>query len=242
MFNDTLHTSWDEHSRRGVTTLTSFGLQALAIGLLLLVPLLRPISFPLLRPLSTPVSPGQPRAEVSSVRPRTSNAIPSNSADIVFKRSSSLPFAHPPSVDDGPPQISSIGSYVPGTITTGDPHGMANWLTGGSQPVLPMAPPPNVTAHPLRLSHISEGNLVHKVQPAYPALARAARIEGMVQLQAVISKQGTIENLRVVSGHPMLACAAIEAVSQWRYRPYILNNETVEVETEITVNFSISGN
>jgi protein TonB len=118
---------------------------------------------------------------------------------------------------------------------------MANSLTGGSQPVLPMAPPPTF-AHPLRLSHISEGNLVHKVQPAYPALARAARIEGMVLLQAVISKQGTIENLRVVSGHPMLAGAAIEAVSQWCYRPYVLNNEPVEVETEITVSFSLSGN
>lgn len=241
MFNDTLHTSWDEHSRRGVSTLTSFGLQALAIGLLLLVPLLRPISFPLLRPLSTPVSLGQPLTEVSSVRPRTSNTIPSNSTDIIFRQPSSLSFAHRPSADDGPPQISGTGPYIPGAPTTGDTHGLTNLLAGGSQPVLPTAPPP-IIAHPLRLSHISEGNLVHKVQPAYPALARAARIEGMVLLQAVISKQGTIENLRVVSGHPMLAGAAIDAVSQWRYRPYILNNEPVEVETQITVNFSLSGN
>lgn len=241
MFNDTLHTSWDEHARRGVTTLTSFGLQTLAIGLLLLVPLLRPISFPLLRPLSTPVSLGLPLAEVSSVRPRTSNPMPSNSADIVFKRPSSLPFAHYSSVDDSPPQISGSGPYIPGAPTTGDPHGITNLISSGSQPVLPTAPPLTV-AHPLRLSHISEGNLVHKVQPAYPALARAARIEGTVLLQAVISKQGTIERLRVVSGHPMLASAAIDAVSQWRYRPYVLNNEPVEVETQITVNFSLSGN
>ena len=61
-------------------------------------------------------------------------------------------------------------------------------------------------------------------------------------LQAVISKQGTIEDLRVLAGHPMLVRAAIDAVSQWRYRPYILNNEPVEVETQITVNFSLSGN
>ena len=60
-------------------------------------------------------------------------------------------------------------------------------------------------------------------------------------LQAVISKQGTIENLRVLAGHPMLVPAAIEAVRQWRYRPYILNNEPVEVETQITVNFSLTG-
>ena len=68
-----------------------------------------------------------------------------------------------------------------------------------------------------------------------------ARIQGQVLLQAVISKEGVIENLRVVSGHPMLATAAIEAVRQWRYRPYVLNNEPVEVETQITVNFGLGG-
>lgn len=60
-------------------------------------------------------------------------------------------------------------------------------------------------------------------------------------MQAIISKQGTIENLKVVSGHPMLVQAAIDAVREWRYRPYILNNEPVEVETQITVNFSLAG-
>jgi periplasmic protein TonB len=83
---------------------------------------------------------------------------------------------------------------------------------------------------------------IHKVQPAYPALARSARVQGIVVLQAIISKQGTIENLRILTGHPMLAPAAIEAVRQWRYRPYILNGEPVEVETQITVNFALGGN
>jgi protein TonB len=89
---------------------------------------------------------------------------------------------------------------------------------------------------------MSEGDLVRKVVPAYPPLARSARIQGTVVLQAMISRQGTIENLRLLSGHPMLAPAAIDAVRQWRYRPYILNNEPVEVETQITVNFSLAGN
>jgi protein TonB len=80
------------------------------------------------------------------------------------------------------------------------------------------------------------------VQPAYPALARSARIQGVVVLQAVIGKQGNIENLRLISGHPMLAPAAIEAVRQWRYKPYILNNDPIEVETQITVNFALAGN
>lgn len=89
---------------------------------------------------------------------------------------------------------------------------------------------------------MSEGDLVHKVLPIYPPLARTARIQGQVVLQAVISKQGMIENLRLLTGRPMLVPAAIEAVRQWRYRPYVLNNEPVEVETQITVNFSLAGN
>ena len=107
-------------------------------------------------------------------------------------------------------------------------------------PVIPL-PPPAIT-RPIRISQISEGNLIRRVQPLYPPIARTAGIEGQVVLQAVISKEGTIENLRVLSGHPMLVRAAIDAVSQWRYRPYILNNEPVEVETQITVNFSLSRN
>ena len=75
----------------------------------------------------------------------------------------------------------------------------------------------------------------------YPPLARSAGVQGPVVLFAVISKAGTIDNLRVVSGHPMLVPAAIEAVRQWRYRPYILNGQPIEVETQITVNFTLSG-
>ena len=87
-----------------------------------------------------------------------------------------------------------------------------------------------------------EGSLIRRVQPSYPALARSARIQGPVVLFAVISKAGTIDNLRVLSGHPLLVPAAIEAVRQWRYHPYILNSEPIEVETQITVNFLLSGN
>ena len=75
------------------------------------------------------------------------------------------------------------------------------------------------------------------MRPAYPPIAIATRTQGAVVLAAVIDRNGTIEKLRVVSGRPMLLRAAIDAVSQWRYRPYLLNGEPVEVETQITVNF-----
>ena len=88
---------------------------------------------------------------------------------------------------------------------------------------------------------MSTGLLIKKVTPNYPQLAKQARIQGTVVLQAEISKEGTIQNLQLISGHPMLAPAAIEAVKQWRYKPYLLNGEPVAVETQVVVNFSLSG-
>ena len=90
-------------------------------------------------------------------------------------------------------------------------------------------------------SGVSAGNLIKRVQPNYPPLARQARIQGTVILQAEISKEGTIQNLQLISGHPMLAPAAIEAVKQWRYKPYLLNGEPVAVDTQVQVNFTLSG-
>jgi protein TonB len=86
-----------------------------------------------------------------------------------------------------------------------------------------------------------EGNIILRIQPNYPSIAKQARIQGEVLLRAMISRDGTIENLQVLSGHPMLASAAVEAVRQWRYRPYVLNGEPEEVETEVTVKFVLSG-
>jgi protein TonB len=131
------------------------------------------------------------------------------------------------------------GPFVPGAPGNGDTQGVPNLFADGARAAVPVAPPPTV-AHTVRLSHMSEGDLIRKIQPNYPALARSARIQGMVVLQAVIGKQGNIENLRVMSGHPMLVQAALDAVRQWRYRPYVLNNEPVEVETQIMVNFSLA--
>ena len=84
---------------------------------------------------------------------------------------------------------------------------------------------------------MSEGMLVHRIEPRYPPAALIARIEGPVKIKAIISREGNIRQTEVLSGSPLLAGAALEAIRQWRYRPYILNGEPVEVETQITVNF-----
>jgi protein TonB len=242
MFEPTLNSSWDERSHRGLTTLSSFAVQALAVGVLLVLPLLHPTGLPSLRQLSTPVSLGQPLGEPKEVRTHAgANTAPlRNSADITLRMPPRIP-TEISAGDDGPPQVTGFGPSTPGDTVRGDLRGIPNLFGSDSRPVVPVVAPPAVVA-PVHISHISEGNLVHKVLPAYPPLARSARIQGTVVLQAVISEQGTIENLRVLSGHPMLVPAAIEAVRQWRYRPYVLNSDPVEVETQITVNFSLARN
>jgi periplasmic protein TonB len=241
LLSGTLDSSFTEQSRRGWTTFTSFGVQALAMAILLVLPLLRPTGLPSFHQLSTPISLGQPLPDSPAIRPHSGMPITTaRTPEFFFRRPSPIPSGQPTPVDDGAPQISGSGPYLPG-VRPGDSQGMPNLFATGTRPVMP-TPPPAAATHSIRLSHMSEGNLIRKVQPAYPPLARSARIQGQVVLQAVISRQGSIENLSVVTGHPMLVQAAIDAVRQWRYRPYILNNEPVEVETQITVNFSLAGN
>jgi periplasmic protein TonB len=86
-------------------------------------------------------------------------------------------------------------------------------------------------------SQLSEGQLVNRVEPIYPHIAAISGIQGQVKLHAIIGRDGRIQSLSAISGHPLLLRAALEAVEQWRYRPYVLNGEAVEVETLITVNF-----
>jgi periplasmic protein TonB len=142
--------------------------------------------------------------------------------------------------EEAPPPMPSTG--VVGGVPGGVPGGSMGGVMGSILGSTPVAVPRVATPQRVRVSQgVTSGLLIRKIQPAYPPLARQARIQGNVLLQAEISKEGTIENLRLISGHPMLAPAAIEAVKQWKYKPYILNGEPVEVDTQITVIFSLSG-
>jgi protein TonB len=88
-----------------------------------------------------------------------------------------------------------------------------------------------------RISHIDEGLLTQKVMPVYPMIASRVGIQGDVILYAIIARDGSIQSLKLITGHPLLVAAAMDAVKQWKYKPYILNGEPVEVETYITVTF-----
>jgi periplasmic protein TonB len=233
-----LQTSWTQRSIRSWSTLSSFALQAITAGLLMLIPILSPVALPFLRPISTPIMLG-----LSPRQPIEVHATPSFHSFGVAGHGIIFP-SHMPIItrdfetETSGPSVDPSGPYVPGIRGPGVISGIH--FSSGERSIIPL-PPPTSASHPLRLSHMSEGDLLRKVQPAYPALARSAHIQGQVVLSAIISKEGGIENLRMLTGHPMLVHAALEAVSQWRYRPYILNGEPVEVETQITVNFSLSG-
>jgi protein TonB len=140
--------------------------------------------------------------------------------------------------EEAPPPSMGVVGGVPGGV----PGGQMNGVIGGIISNAPMAVPKVATPQRVRVSQgVTQGMVLHKVQPTYPPLARTARVQGSVILAAVIGKDGAIQNLHVLSGHPLLQQAALEAVKQWRYRPYILNGEPVEVDTQVTVNFTLSG-
>lgn len=122
------------------------------------------------------------------------------------------------------PQTGPAGAFIPGGSESGGR--------------VPPPRPPAAPREPIRKSEgVMAGALVHKVDPVYPPVARAIHLAGTVRLRAIISDQGRVENLEVLSGSPILAGAAVAAVRQWRYRPTLLNGEPVEVETYITVRF-----
>ena len=102
-------------------------------------------------------------------------------------------------------------------------------------------PPPKPVQQRIRVGgNVQAASLVNRVTPTYPALARAARVSGTVVLHAIIGKDGTVQQLAVMSGPPLLVQSALEAVRQWRYRPTLLNGEPVEVDTTIEVVFTLN--
>ncbi len=247
MFEDSLLESGGKLKKGNPwTTALSFLLQVGLIGVMVLIPLIYTDALPkqqlmtfLVAPPPPPPPPPPPAAtpqvhiqkvvsELDNGQLRTPTAIPKKIAMI--------------KEEEQPPSGGGVTGGVVGGVAGGSLGGVLGGVIGGIVNSAPVAVPKIQTPQRVRVSQgVSQGLLIHQVRPQYPPLARQARIQGSVILQAVISKDGTIQNLRLVSGHPMLAPAAIDAVKQWRYKPYYLNGEPVEVETQITVNFTLAG-
>jgi periplasmic protein TonB len=144
--------------------------------------------------------------------------------------------APPPPVDT----TSGVIGGVPGGVVSGIPGGVLSEVLGHTSTVPVLAKTPEPSKRMRVASRVAAANLIHDVAPIYPPEAGRARIEGTVVLLAVIGKDGTVQDVRVQSGPPLLAQAAMEAVKQWRYRPYLLNGEPVEVDSQITITFNLS--
>jgi periplasmic protein TonB len=141
-----------------------------------------------------------------------------------------------------PPDVGAVG--VVGGVPGGVPGGSAGGVLGGIIGGVGGGPPPPPKAAPSRIrvgGNVQQAKMLRMVQPVYPAIAKTAHISGTVMLHAIISKDGNVEQLEYVSGPPLLMRAAMDAVKQWRYQPTTLNGDPVEVDTTISVVFSLGG-
>jgi periplasmic protein TonB len=137
-----------------------------------------------------------------------------------------------------PDMSAGMAGGVPGGVAGGSMGGVIGGVIGGMGGA---PPPPKPTASRIRQGgSVQAALLINRVQPVYPPLARQTRISGTVRLHAIISKSGTVESLEVMSGHPLLVRAAMDAVQQWKYKPTLLNGDPVEVDTTIDVIFSLN--
>jgi protein TonB len=141
-----------------------------------------------------------------------------------------------------PPDVGSVGvtGGVPGGIAGGSAGGVLGGIIGGVGSNLP--PPPKAAPSRIRVGgNVQAAKMVRQIMPVYPPIAKTAHISGTVMLHAVIGKDGTVQNLEYVSGPPLLMKSAMDAVKQWRYQPTQLNGEPVEVDTTISVVFTLGG-
>jgi protein TonB len=166
---------------------------------------------------------------------------PVSAVDAALRLPQPVPKANAPAAnkeiakEEPPPPNGATGvaGSVPGGLPNGAPSSVINVVKDLSA-AEPKTAPQKVSVS----SGVAQGMLVHRVAPQYPAQAKQARLQGTVVLQAVIGKDGSVTSVHALRGNPVLTQAAIDAVKQWRYKPYALNGEPVEADTQISVTFS----
>ena len=246
MFSDSLLEFGQQRKRRAFATTTSFIINCVAVGVMLIVPLLFTEDLPRAQLLTFLVAPPPPPPPPPAAE-QVQRVVRQVQTDMLSTGQLRTPSKIPQKVqmireEDAPPPIAATG--VVGGVPGGIPGGQVGGVIGGiinatsSLAAVPKFVP--VVPQRVRVSQgVTRGLLIQRIEPAYPTLARAARVQGDVVLSAIIDANGEITNLQLVSGHPMLVPAALAAVRQWRYKPYLLNGQPVEVETTITVIFTL---
>jgi len=225
------------------TVVVSMIFQVAFLGILILIPLIYTEALPktmmatmLTAPPPPPPPPPPPAvAQVVHVKPQ---------AHLMDAGKLMQPKVIPKEVkiikEDAEPDVATgMTGGVPGGVAGGSMGGVLGGVIGGMG-AAPPPPKPHQTG-PLRVGgNVQAARIVNRVQPVYPPLPRQTRISGTVRLHAIIGKDGAITSLEVMSGHPLLQQAALDAVRQWRYQPTLLNGEPVDVDTTIDVIFSLN--
>ena len=234
MFEDSLVESTGRiRTRSRWFAIGSFAIQALLLSALIVIPYLFPASLPR-EALTTPLLAPPPPADAPSL-PHVAVSRAASAVQTIALRVPRIIPNHVDMEDNGSP--APTGLFDPRVPSTGD-------VIGAMPPLGPAPAPPEVTRpkpiRPVRVSAgVAEGQLLAPIQPSYPVIAREAHVEGTVVVEALISKQGLVEQARVVSGPSLLTGAALSAVDRARYRPYRLNGEPVQVETTIQIIFRL---
>ena len=223
--------------------------EVIIIGVMVLMPLIYTEALPkaqLMTFLAAPPPPPPPPPPPAAAAPAP-KIIHRVSAEDMMRAPTVIPKTIQ-QVKDEPEPVPNAGIGVVGGVPGGVPGGQMGGVLGGViggvlSAAAPPPPPPPKPQAPKRIrvgGQVESARLIFQPKPEYPPLAKMARIQGTVRLDAVISKDGTIQDLKVISGHPLLVRAALDAVQRWRYQPTMLNGDAVEVATEIDVNFTLS--
>lgn len=239
MFAESLLESGNVHHKgRGWATTLSVSIQALLLAALVALPIFRPDKLLLEpKPITAPIAFGVPDVPRESPQQQTrTSAVPAPRED-VFREPREIPASRP---TDFVPSDRTDVPPIPCVLNCAGP-GAPDGVIGATRPPVNLLPGPTVRPpERVRLSQLQLGQLIHQVQPVFPRNALAIRLEGTVVMRALVDREGHIASLQVLSGHPFFINAARDAVNQWRYRPYVLNGQPVEVETQITVNFKLN--
>jgi len=243
MFTDSLiESSGHIHTRRGWTALFSLALQSVALAVAILVPMIITHA----GPLQVLAAPGIPFAPVNAA-PREERPKPQQNHPAQNEQTEATivaPDVIPTTIDMTPEESKPRVGYCPGCSSTPIPSGptIPGFVPSENIPK-PPEPKPEEHKGPFHVSVVELGELKQQVRPTYPSICRQLHCQGQVVMHAIISRDGSVESLQIISSaNPILGQAALEAVRRWRYRPYKLNGEAVEVETQITVNFTLGNN
>jgi len=239
MFEDSLVESSGNLARRNPWTAgISFAVQFALLGVLLLTSLIYTETLPaqkLMSMLEAPVPPAAaPAPAAQTVARRSKPASEFQHGVLMVPRE--IPKWIGDIHDEAVPSSAALPDGIVGSIPVSSADNAITNLLRSTPAAFPKAAPQKVRVS----SGVAQGLLVRQIKPQYPKLALQARIQGTVTLQATIGRDGTVQNLHVLSGHPMLTGAAMDAVRQWLYRPYYLNGDPVEVDTQINVNFTLA--